>query len=210
MSESPTAWWDMETYRGGATANFVSGELVACFDDRCDYYCYDCEICGNSCGSWNFLVKTRSPRGGHSSAEKDDRILLIGGKYSNSTEWIPLDGSPAQPGPFDISHGAHHCTIQVSPDVIVVTGGLGTERSVTEYQMTGNGDERPLTSMTPKSNHACGVYADADGQQVRTGLCACTYLEEEIFKMLRCYLSPGGFPPLSWSMRLAESAHTLR
>jgi len=184
MSESSTAWWDLETYSGGATANLVSDKLVACYGDSCDSYCYVCDYCIH-CGSWDHLVQTRSTRGGHSSAEQDGRILLIGGIYSNSTEWIPLDGSAAQPGPFNVRHGAHHCTMQLSPDLIVVTGGLGTERFVTEYQMTGNGDERPLTSIIPKSSHACGVYNDAGGQQVLlvTGGISTTELEGEVSRV---------------------------
>ena len=78
------------------------------------------------------LVDTRSSREYHSSAVKDDeRILLIGGLFSTSTEWIWVDGSPSQPGPFDVRHGMDHCTIQLSSDLIVVTGGDGTEDLVT-------------------------------------------------------------------------------
>ena len=49
-----------------------------------------------------------------------------------------------------------------------MTGGYYTFEMVTLYQMTGDGDETPLTSMNQgRSNHACGVYQDAGGQQVR-------------------------------------------
>merc|ERR1712037_102317 len=38
---------------------------------------------------------------------------------------------------------------------------------VTSYQLTGNGDETPLTPMNQgRYDHACGVYQDAGGQQV--------------------------------------------
>ena len=114
------------------------------------------------------MVDTSSSRRWHSSAVKDDRILLIGGLDSNSTEWIPVDGSPSQPGPFDVRHGGAHCTIQLSSDLIVVTGGYDTFDFVTSYQLTGNGDETPLTPMNQgRFEHACGVYQDAGGQQVR-------------------------------------------
>ena len=87
----------------GPTANLVSGELVACYYDSCDIF---------NNGEWNHLVDTRARRWYHSSAVKDDRLLLIGGYDSRSTEWISLDGSPSQPGPFDIRHGFEHCTLQ--------------------------------------------------------------------------------------------------
>ena len=146
----------------GPTANLVSGQLVACYWDSCEIY--------NGGGEWTHLVDTSSERAFHSSAVKDDeRILLIGGSYSSgSTEWISVDGSPSQPGPFHVRHGYYHCTIQLSSDLIVVTGGYDTEEYVTIYQLTGNGDETPLTPMNQgRYNHACGVYQDAGGQQVR-------------------------------------------
>ena len=151
----------------GPTANFVSGQLVACDG-------YGCEIYNNS--AWNHLVDTRSSRGMHSSAVKENRILLIGGHDSRSTEWIPVDGSPSQPGPFHVRHRYGHCTVQVSADVIVVTGGgwgwlpsvHPTEDYVTEYKLTGDGNETPLTPMRhSRAQHACGVYQGAGGQQVR-------------------------------------------
>ena len=78
-----------------------------------------------------------------------------------------MDGSPSQPGPFDVGHGSSHCTIQLSADSIVVTGGDGTGNYVTEYELS-KGYETPLTPMVQgKEGHACGVYQDAGGQQVR-------------------------------------------
>ena len=149
------------------TANFVSGKLVTCYRGSCDIY---------NNGMWTELVKTRMSRIFHSSVQTEDQILLIGGGkngvYTRSTEWIPLDGSPSQPGPFEIRHGGYHCTIQVSPDTIVVTGGDGTEYFVTEYQLTGDGAERELNGMVTKRwSHACSHYLDASGQQVRKWIC---------------------------------------
>ena len=143
----------------GPTANLVSGELVACFDDSCDIY---------DNGEWNHLVDTRERRIYHSTAVKDDRLLLIGGMDSRTTEWIPLDGSPSHPGPFDIRHGYEHCTLQISNEIIIVTGGSGTGSYVTEYHLSGNGNETPLSpTIKGRESHACGVYRGAGGEQVR-------------------------------------------
>ena len=50
----------------------------------------------------------------------------------------------------------------------MVTGGDETWDYVTEYQLTGVGNETPLSGMRQgRWDHACGVYQDADGQQVR-------------------------------------------
>ena len=66
-------------------------------------------------------------------------------------------------------HGYRHCTIQLSVDLIVVTGGYETFDFVTEYQLTGDGKETPLTPMQQgRLGHACGVYQDVAGQKVRS------------------------------------------
>ena len=147
------------------TANLVSGELVACYYDSCDIF---------NNGEWNHLVDTREWRVYHSTAVKDDRLLLIGGGSSvSTTEWIPLDGSPSQPGPFYIRHGPAHCTVQISNEMIIVTGGSDTgsyepNTFVTEYHLSGDGNETPLSPLTKgRAEHACGVYRGAGGEQVR-------------------------------------------
>ena len=156
---------DYPRQMNSATANLVSNKLVACFADSCEVF---------EDGEWNHLATTLSNRSGHSSAATDNAILLIGGEKSQSTEWIHVEGSPAQPGPFDVAHGMLHCTIQLSDEVIVVTGGDGTEELVTEYHLTGDGTSTSLTPMSqPRRVHACSVYRDADGQQVRTSLSCC-------------------------------------
>ena len=145
------------------TANLVAGELVACYSDSCDIFNH---------GGWNHLVDTRERRYYHSTAVKDDRLLLIGGIDSRTTEWIPLDGSPSQPGPFDVRHGYGHCTLQISNEIIIVTGGYQTESYVTEYHLSGDGNETALTPMTKgRYAHACGVYRGAGGEQV-TRVCS--------------------------------------
>merc|ERR1711934_574734 len=142
---------------GGPTVNLVSGHLVACNYDTCEIYRE---------GSWQHLQDTTAYRYYHSSATREDAVLLIGGLDSDSTEWIAVDGSAAKPGLFTVRHGHRHCTIQLSDDIIVVTGGDGTEFFVTEYHLE-EGTETALTSMgQPRRNHVCGVYQDTDDQQV--------------------------------------------
>ena len=145
----------------GPTANFVAGQLVACFENSCEKY-------NEIDNSWTKIADTRSRRIYHSSAQHEDRILLIGGQYSSSTEWIPINGGESQIGPWVVRHGQSHCTIQVSSDLIVVTGGRNTWDYVTEYQLTGDATETVMTSLiTGRRYRACGVYREADGQQVR-------------------------------------------
>ena len=139
------------------SANFVAGKLVTCYGGQCEIY---------NNGVWSYLVSTIYSRQYHSSAQTEDKILLIGGTTSYSTEWISLDGSPSQNGPFSVRNRYYHCTIQLSPDLIVVTGGyIGNYDYVTEYHLT-TGAERVLSSLSQgRYFHACGVYQNA-GQQV--------------------------------------------
>ena len=143
----------------GPTVNFVSDRLVAYQYDTCEIY---------EDGSWRHLQDTTASRRLHSSASTTDAVLLIGGKDSpHTTEWIPVDGSAAQPGPFSVRNGYRHCTIQLSDNVIVVTGGAYTEDFATKYQLA-DGKETPLPSLEqPRYDHACGVYEDQGGHQVR-------------------------------------------
>ena len=150
----------------GPTVNLVNGSLVACYFHTCEIY--------KEGGSWEHLQNTTVMRGYHSSTTREDAVLLIGGGASTTTEWIPVNGSAAQQGPFTVRHGWFHCTIKISEDVIVVTGGVNALDRVTEYQLElADGKETPLPSMRqPRLHHACGVYRDADNQQVSKMFCS--------------------------------------
>ena len=146
----------------GPTVNLVSNRLVACRGDTCDIY---------KEGSWEHLQDTIANRKFHSSATTEDAVLLIGGDSLNSTEWIPMNGSVGYQGPFKVRHGKDHCTMQISENIIVVTGGADAQAYVTQYHLV-EGNETPLTPLgQPRWTHACGVYQDADGQQVSERLC---------------------------------------
>ena len=145
----------------GPTVKLVSGRLVACYLQTCEIYRE---------GSWQHLQYTTATRRFHSSATTEDAVLLIGGDNSNSTEWIPVNGSSALPGPFTVRHGNSHCSIQISEDIIVVTGGRFTDNYATQYRLT-DGSETPLTPFGQgRVSHACGVYQNPDGQQVINSL----------------------------------------
>ena len=157
----------------GPTVNLVSGRLVACEDKKCEIY---------QNGTWQHLQNTIHRREEHSSVATEDAVLLIGGAHSRTTEWIPVDGSPARQA-FSVRHGQNHCTLKISADVIVVTGGPRvrsngspiedtTDDMVTQYQLS-DGEETLLTSMgQSRARHACGLYLDKDNQQVSKVFCS--------------------------------------
>ena len=142
----------------GPTVNIVGNKLVACDFKSCDIY---------RDGAWEHLQDTIHERRYHTAVELREKLLLIGGWDSDSsTEFIPVDGSGASPGPFTVRHGYYHCTMKISEEVIVVTGGSGTKGLVTEYQLTDGRETAPTTLTEGREGHACGVYEDTDGQQV--------------------------------------------
>ena len=144
----------------GPTANFVAGQLVVCGENRCDVYV---------AGQWVFLVTTLAEYKYHSSVVRGDRILLIGGERSKTTEWISLDGSSPETGPFKTRHGGLQCTIQVSSDIVIMLSGWGSGGKVTEYRLDVPNEGTPLTDRLDDQtrNAACGVYQNVAGQQVK-------------------------------------------
>ena len=140
-----------------ATLNFVSGRLIACGDKSCDFY---------QDSSWVHLQDTLSYRGGHhSSLSLSDAVLLIGGITDDGydTELIPADGSSPVPGPFQSVNGWGHCSIKISEDTFIMTGGDDTERGVTKCTMNGECEILPVLQQG-RTDHACGSYWQGDQQ----------------------------------------------
>ena len=145
-----------------ATLNFVSGRLIACGSESCDVY---------QNNVWVHLQDTLQYRGGHhSSLSLSDAVLLIGGIAADGmfgTELIPADGSSPSPGPFEsrLLHGHGHCSIQMSEDTFIMTGGRNSERVVTKYTMNGENENEFLPVLHQgRLNHACGSYQQGDNQ----------------------------------------------
>ena len=114
-------------------------------------------------GRWETLQNTSHWRVAHTSAITPDGILLVGGSGSpDTTELIPVDGSPSREG-FPLDPGRQfHCSIQVSETTIVLTGGLSTEFLVTEHSQLEDLEEVVTTELanltTGRYYHACGIY----------------------------------------------------
>jgi hypothetical protein len=145
----------------GPTVDTVENRVLACFYDSCQ------ELTRSG---WEAGPSTLHTRTFHTSAVTAEGLLLVGGSSSpNTTELMPAEGGPAREG-FLLQPGRYsHCSIQLSADTIVLTGGLDTESLVTEHSGLGTGGEvtsRELPALlTFRSNHACGVYT-VGGTQV--------------------------------------------
>jgi hypothetical protein len=159
----------------GLTVDTVEGRVLACFGVSC------LELTGSG---WEAGPSTLHTRIVHTSAVTAEGLLLVGGQYSpNTTELLPAEGGPAREG-FPLQPGRQqHCSIQLSADTIVLTGGYTTKSLVTEHSGLGTGGEvttRELPALlTPRGGHACGVYT-VGGTQVGQG----PFLPHSAFQML--------------------------
>jgi hypothetical protein len=123
-------------------------------------------------GRWVALQPTLQWRVAHTSAVLDSGVLLVGGSGSpNTTEVVEADGGPGREG-FQLEVGRQfHCSIQLG-DRLILTGGLGSERLVTEH--IGLEEDEPAARelpglLTGRYYHACGCYSVPDGQGGEAG-----------------------------------------
>ena len=136
------------------TLNTVNKVVINCHNDKCERL--------DETGSWTLVTNTLVNRNYHTSAVYESEILLIGGagdEAKTSTEWIPLDGSQARSG-FQINFGREkHCSIQISSNVVILTGGLGTGNLVTQFVLPDGASPTALPPLNvPREIHACGAY----------------------------------------------------
>jgi len=144
----------------GNTATALGEELVVCYNVTCWQLTED--------SGWDVLAVTKESRRYHSAASTSQGLLLLGGSDSPETTEILQDNQSLQG--FTLSPGRkNHCSIQVNPSTIILTGGSQTTSTVTEISNLENDEvlSRDLPSLvTGRRNHACGAYTIAPAQQV--------------------------------------------
>jgi hypothetical protein len=146
------------------TVDTLKGRVLACYYDSC------LELTGSG---WEAGPSTLHRRTRHTSAVTAEGLVLVGGKDSpTTTELLPAEGGPSREGVLLQPGRQQHCSIQLSANTIVLTGGVGTESLVTEHSGLGTGGEvttRELPALlTRRYSHACGVYT-VGGTQVGQG-----------------------------------------
>jgi len=162
----------------------VNGEVILCGDS----YCLQLQE-----GKWKEVVQLTEKRWRHSSAVTSHGLMLLGGQVSpNTTELVSLEEGgagellPLEPPRLD------HCSIQISADVVVLTGGRDTEFLVTEHDLSkrATGVWQLPSLETGRRYHACGHYTVGDslrllvtggydGQQVLDSTERLNYSTEE-------------------------------
>ena len=144
------------------TLNTWEDTLIACYDYSCDQL---------TPSGWQHWRNIRYYRDGHTSAVTSQGLLLVGGDSSpTTTELLPWEGGESRES-FSLQHNRwDHCSIQTSPNTIILTGGeyTGTQSLVTEYSGLDAGEEvtsRELPPLLhPRFLHACGCYSVGDSQ----------------------------------------------
>jgi len=162
----------------------VNGEVILCSDSSCLRL---------EEGKWKEVAQLTEKRWRHSSAITSRGLMLLGGQVSpNTTELVSLEeGGTGELIPLDPPR-LDHCSIQVSADVVVLTGGRDTEFLVTEHDLSKRAaGVRQLPSLeTGRRYHACGHYTVGsslrllvtggyDGQQVLDSTERLNYSTEE-------------------------------
>jgi len=130
----------------------LNGEVILCGDSYCSRLKGD---------KWEEAAQLVEKRWRHTSVVTSRGLMLLGGQASpNTTELVSMEGGgtkellPLEPPRLD------HCSIQVSEDVVVLTGGRGTEFLVTEHNLSQREARvKQLPSLeTGRRYHACGHY----------------------------------------------------
>ena len=116
---------------------------------------------------WEELVELIEPRVGHTSAIlANDLLLLVGGRESPSTTELVDIAKGKSTASFNLQTGRQfHCSIQLTSDTVVLTGGLSTETLVTEISNLGEAEtlvEELPALQEGRRAHACGSYTAAD------------------------------------------------
>jgi len=159
-NSSPCLLPDLPDGMYGNTVSALGEELVVCYNVTCWQL--------NEHSGWDVLAVTKESRRYHSAASTSQGLLLLGGSDSPETTEIVQDNQTLQS--FKLSPGRkNHCSVEIDPSTIVLTGGSRTTSTVTEISNLGNDEvfTRDLPFLiTGRRNHACGVYTTAPAEQV--------------------------------------------
>ena len=153
----------------GLTLDSWEDTLVACYLDSCDQL---------TPSGWQHWRNSLYSRQYHTTAVTTQGLLLVGGMESpTTTELLPWDGGESREG-FTLHVGrSGHCSIQTSPNTIILLGGANPGSLVTEYSGLAAGEEvtsRDLPPLLqPRAGHGCGCYSLGDSQ-VRQGISSVT------------------------------------
>ena len=158
---------------GGHTLDMVDGTLLACYNLTCLNLNltlgHDNQIVG-----WQEAEELSKTRKEHTSLVTSNGLLLVGGwEAPNSTELLTTTEEEEEEGgagEWALEVGRKdHCSIQLDPTTMVLTGGFDTFDLTTLHVLTDNGllDFTLPSLITGRRKHACGAYSvDSNGFQV--------------------------------------------
>lgn len=172
------------------------------------YACHLTSCAQLSATGWQEAVELVHPRQGHTATTTARGILLMGGSLSpTTTELVAASEGVSREG-FTLSPGRQgHCTVQVDPATVVVTGGRDTQALVTRYSGL-EGEEvvaRDLANLlTGRQDHACGSYMVGEVQvlMVAGGFDGSAYLASSEVMEGEVWRAVADLPSARWGVLL--------
>ena len=155
---------------GGATGAIVSGRPVICGGQSRGFGTYrsECYHHSKTTNTWTFLTPMTTKRSFTASVPLNGKLWVMGGYAPNnnilsSTEFLPLDGGPSQPGPELPSPRNGHCAVTLSSGQVMLLGGAYPEnKSVIRFDLDTQTFNTSLPSMRfDRYAFGCTVFNSA-------------------------------------------------
>ena len=115
---------------GGATGAIVSGHPMICGGQSrgSGTYRSECYQHSKTTNTWTLLTPMTTKRSFTASVPLNGKLWVMGGyapmnNILSSTEYLPLDGGPSQPGPELPSSQYGHCAVKLSTGQVMLLGG---------------------------------------------------------------------------------------
>jgi len=148
----------------GQTTDSLPYGPITCYMNSCDLLTPDL---GWEAG----VVNTLHSRRFHSSSVTGQGLLLIGGDDSPQTSELLAWGTNQSIPSLSLSPPgrSRHCSIQISEDIVILTGGSlpQTSNLVTELSNLGSSWQPVSRELPPLTmgrwEHACGMYTSVEG-----------------------------------------------
>ena len=153
----------------GATGAIVSGRPVIC-GGKSGHHTYrsECYHHSKTTNTWTFLTPMTTKRSFTASVPLNGKLWVMGGyahpnTILSSTEFLPLDGGPSQPGPELPYPRDGHCAVTLSTGQVMLLGGAYPEKkSVIRFDPATETFNTSMPSMRfDRYSFGCTVFNSA-------------------------------------------------
>lgn len=146
-------------YREGHSTSYVDSHVLTCGDDYSDADTSCVELTSEG---WMPHSTLTGRRKGHSSAVMLGRLYLLGGHTSPQTSEIlfPSDVTQWFPGNSLAVNTWESCSVKITPEVYIITGGSESPNEVWQYDITKGTQTRLADMIYGRSSHGCAFVKD--------------------------------------------------